>query len=65
MAVGSVKGATMNPCRSFRLTYVEFTSLAGVLKEYLRNIGQVSLLIEQAVVCLKIQYHSRSPQLLS
>lgn len=32
----SVKGAMMNPCRSFRLTCVELTSLAGVLNVYLQ-----------------------------
>ena len=65
MAVGSVKGATMNPCRSFRLTYVEFTSLAGVLKVNLQNVGEVSLLRKEAVVCLRVEHNSRPPQLLS
>lgn len=36
VAVGNVKGAMMNPCRSFRLTCVELTSLAGVLNVYLQ-----------------------------
>lgn len=65
--MGNVNGAMMKPCRSFKLTYVELISLAGVLNVYLQAAGKMLLLWRYTVLQ---QDHTdreadlRSPQLL-